>query len=292
MLSEVVLTTLLKAHLAAGAAVLLVLAIRSLARPLIGACHTYALWILVPVAATTTLFPSLAEFRGLSGAADLGLVGQGRHATALVLAWLAGVAVSAALTAAGEVRFRRLIRRGLAGPAVVGALWPRLVTPADFEARFTPDEQALIRRHERMHVARRDPMANLAIAAAQALGWFNPLIHVAARCARLDQEAACDAAVVEHQPGIRRAYAEALLKAQLSRPGSALACAFGGFARHPLETRIRLLARPPLGLREYLARAGLVGALAVSLALALWAAAPQAPLQAGFDWSSAVHAGA
>ena len=44
--------------------------------------------------------------------------------------------------------------------------------------------------------------------------WFNPLIHLAAHLIRIDQEIACDETVVARHPGDRKAYAQALLKAQ------------------------------------------------------------------------------
>jgi len=53
----------------------------------------------------------------------------------------------------------------------------------------------------------------------RALLWFHPLVYAAARCLRMDQELACDAAVVEARPQCRRTYAETLLKSQLTESG-------------------------------------------------------------------------
>src|SRR5690606_27352124 len=76
-----------------------------------------------------------------------------------VLAWLAGVAAAAWLFARQQRRFVAglgpLVRgpdghwRGarVPGPAVVGALRPRIVLPADFEARHGADEAALVVEH-------------------------------------------------------------------------------------------------------------------------------------------------
>jgi len=280
MTAELALLTLVRAHLAASIAILVVMAARGPARRLLGSEFTYGLWMLAPTAAVASLFPTLAEFRGAPAPAEhvSALLGVGLPSAGFSLAlWGAGAAATAALFAAAELRFRRLAARGLAGPAVMGLCWPRVVVPADYEARFDGAERRFIRQHERAHIARRDPQANAFIAAMQVLGWFNPLIHLAAGAARLDQEIACDAAVVDRRPAIRRPYAATLLKAHLSGPRSVLACAWAATARHPLETRILMLNRPSPSLAQYLMRAGTVLACTVATAVAVWALAPQSP---------------
>lgn len=281
MTAELLVLTLARAQFAAGAAILLVLAIRPLARRLLGAEFAYRLWVLAPVAGLTSLFPSLADFAGAAPAAAVRppfLDGPLPHSDALLALWATGAAVTLALFAAAEARFRRLARQGLAGPAVVGLTWPRMVTPSDYAQRFDAAERDFIRRHERAHIARHDPQANGFVAAMQALFWFNPLVHAAAAAVRLDQELACDAAVVERRPEIRRAYAATLMKAHLTRPDSRLACAWAAAGRHPLETRIRMLSRPSLSLGQYLAGAAAVLVAAVSVALAIWGLSPEFPL--------------
>src|SRR5665213_3210218 len=114
-----------------------------------------------------------------------------------------------------QLRFLHMARRGRAGPAVTGFFVPRIVMPADADEIYSAEERALIRAHERTHIDRGDPRTNGFIALAQCLLWFNPLVHVAAREARLDQELACDAAVLTHRSGQKRLYAETLLKTQI-----------------------------------------------------------------------------
>ncbi len=97
-----------------------------------------------------------------------------------------------------------------AGPALVGVLRPRIVIPADFEARFTPDEQRLIVAHELAHLRAGDAQINALAALVCSLQWFNPLVHLASRLVRIDQELACDAAVVARAPLGRRDYAAAM----------------------------------------------------------------------------------
>src|ERR1700761_7264620 len=142
-------------------------------------------------------------------------------AEALFVVWLAGAVLSIALLVWRQRRFLATLGRlsrsdtGLVlaegigvGPAVVGCIAPRVVVPADFDQRFTTEEQAVVLAHENAHLARQDARANGLVVLAQCLCWFNPLVHVAARLVRLDQELACDALVVRRYPAARRRYAE------------------------------------------------------------------------------------
>ncbi|HTK34804.1 MAG TPA: M56 family metallopeptidase [Caulobacteraceae bacterium] len=269
--ADLLVDALVRSQIAASLAIMLVLALRPAAQRLIGAELTYRLWVVAPVAAVVALFPSLSEFLSQGDAAPPALH---PHATLLLEAWALGVTTVGGLMALAEALFRRSARQGRAGPAVMGVSWPRIVTPSDYAERFTAAERALIGRHERTHIARRDPRANLFIAAMGALAWFNPLVHIAAACARLDQELACDAAVIEAWPGCRRDYGATLVKAHMSRLASPLACAWPAAGRHPLEVRLGMLARPPLSLSHYVKGAAGIGLVAVILAIGVWTLAP------------------
>jgi beta-lactamase regulating signal transducer with metallopeptidase domain len=188
--------------------------------------------------------------------------------------WLIGVAGLGLAFLAAEVRFRRLAQLGLAGPAVVGVASPRLVVPLDFTERFSVEERGFIRRHERAHMQRQDTLANLVMAVIQALSWFNPIVHLAAAQARLDQELACDAQVVDGRPSDRRGYGEALVKVQLSGRTTGLACAWTPAGRHPLELRLSALGQAEPDLRRYVAGAVAVVTLGVILSTAVWSLAP------------------
>lgn len=270
MASELFVRTLLRAEAAVALAILLVLALRAPARRLIGPALAYRLWALVLVAAGSSLFPTLAEFRA---GAIVHHAEPWPAAQVLAIAWLVGAAAMVLAVLAAEIRFRRLANRGLAGPAIVGVAAPRLVTPYDYHARFTPQERAFIRRHERTHLEQNHPLTNAVIAGLQVLGWFNPLVHLAAAAARFDQELACDFLILEGRPKDRRVYGEALLKAQLGGRSlcSPLSCAW---SRHPLEVRLRALASPELTLGRYRAGFAFVGAVGFGVAMAIWTGAP------------------
>jgi beta-lactamase regulating signal transducer with metallopeptidase domain len=194
--------------------------------------------------------------------------------------WLAGATLGVAIIAYCQLRFLNMARRGRAGPAVTGFFVPRIIMPGDAETRYSPEERVLIRAHERTHIDRGDPRTNGLIAFAQCLLWFNPLIHVAAREARLDQELACDAAVLAHRSGQKRRYAETLLKTQIGAVATPLGCHWlAGAAPHPLERRIQALRRPAPDFRRRDWGVGLMALAVVAAAYGAWKAQPAAMAQ-------------
>ena len=262
----------LRANLLGAAAILAVLAVRRPARRLFGPEVAYWLWGVPLLVFAGALLPAgnvapdapahVAVFGRLAGPAE---------PAPWLAAWACGVVGSGALAWRAQARFLRLSRGGRAGPAVVGVIAPRVGMPAD-DGRYTPEERALVRAHEREHIARRDPQARAWIAILQCLAWFNPLAHVAANAARLDQELACDAAVIRHRPQARGAYARALMKTQMSATPLPFGCYWPSASRHPLEVRVALLKRRPRPFE--MAGAILVGAAAVSAGCAAWATQP------------------
>lgn len=229
----------LQANLAAAAAILFVTAVRLPVRRLYGAEAAYHLWVIPPAAG---LIGAVLFFVNLTaGSAQAPFAPPATVKLALAV-WMAGVVAMAAVFALAQRRFHAELRAGRAGPAVVGFISPRIVMPAD-DAGYSPEELELIRAHERTHVARKDPRAVAYMAAAQCLCWFNPLVHVAARLLRLDQELACDAAVMLSRPKARGLYAGTLLKTQLAATPLPLGCYWPARGRHPLEVRVALLAQ-------------------------------------------------
>jgi len=108
----------------------------------------------------------------------------------------------------------------LAGPHISGFFTPTVLLPQDFCRRFTPQQQQLILRHELTHWQRGDLHWNYLALALLILCWFNPLIWIAYRRYRQDQELACDAVVLKdaHQQD-RIAYGYALVS-NLQQPAS------------------------------------------------------------------------
>jgi len=312
MASELILF-LAKANLAMAAAVLLVLVLRKPVRAVFGARTAYALWLIAPLsilallvpARTMTLpyqpAPAAVVAHAPTGAVPTAIappsaperlrrlpVGEVLFGLWIVVA-LGGLAIQAE-------RQRRFVRslgklstddgllwsdRPGVGPAVIGAISPRVVLPADFAERFTPQEQALILAHEKNHLAVGDAQINAVVTGLQCLFWFNPMVHLGAAVLRVDQEIACDAAVLARHPKTRRAYGEAMLKTQLAACAPPLGCHWPASANTQLKERFTLLARHHSSRSRHLAGAAAVAVLSLSASVAAWAAQPAQVVQQG-----------
>lgn len=87
---------------------------------------------------------------------------------------------------------------GLASPALLGFVRPRLLLPQGAMGELGPDRLRHIFMHELAHLKRRDILMNWVLTALQAVHWFNPLVWLAFRRMREDRELACDALVLSH----------------------------------------------------------------------------------------------
>lgn len=267
-----VLAALLRFNLVLSLAILAVFALRIPARRLFGPEVAYGLWAAPPAAALAAILParvddSAPQVHALTAALTA-------YAGPALLAWAAGVVLLIVGLGRAQAGFMAEARRGRAAPSVVGVIAPRILMPAD-DGTYTAEERALIRAHEREHVARLDPRARALAAVLQALCWFNPLAHLGAHLMRLDQELACDAAVLRRRPRDRALYARTLLKTQLAAQPLPFGCYWSARSRHPLEVRIGQLKATPLG--DGLIGSSLIGTAIVSVAMAAWHLQPPAP---------------
>jgi beta-lactamase regulating signal transducer with metallopeptidase domain len=309
------LALLLRATLAVSFAVLVLWPLRRALRRRFGAGVAYAAWWLIPAVAIACLLPARVQDAAPLAAppAQIAAPVAAAVAEAPTFSIPAGVWLSLwALGALGmalrlwrqQRRFERALgelqplpqrlwrstaRSGL--PAVIGALRARIVLPEDFAQRYDHEQQRLLLAHERTHLHRGDPLANLAVAALRCLFWFNPLVHLAAARFRHDQELACDQAVIAAHPNSRRAYGEAMLKTLMTDRQAPLGCHWG--FSHPLKERVmQLTSSAP---RPWARRVG-VAAVALSIlgaGFAVWSAqppryvaAPGGDLRAGFTAGS------
>jgi beta-lactamase regulating signal transducer with metallopeptidase domain/ankyrin repeat protein len=300
---------LLKLNLAAGAAILAVMALRTAMRNWFGARVAYALWLVVPVAVAAVLLPAREIIVDVATRAPA-VVSQGAVAKAWVaaplpvdarldpsvlitVAWATGVLLALIVLAWRQAAFMRSLgrlRRETKGvfrsgavataPAIIGAVWPKLILPGDFEARFDAEEREMVLAHERVHLRRLDPTINGLAALAQCLNWFNPLIHLAAHTMRIDQELACDAAVMAKFPKARRRYAEAILKTQIAPLGLPLGCYWPVRGVHPLKQRITMLKRGLPDKRRMVAGALVAAAACLSSGCVVWVVQPISEIQA------------
>lgn len=263
---------LLETSLAVTALMLLVLAVRRPVAHFFGAGWAYALWllpvlrlVLPPCHLFGDAIPSLLAAAPAAihqGAATASTVPA---ATAIPLdweplllaLWLAGSAAFILWQSASYIAFMRRLGIGsqvhaslaqdvgiiesaeVDGPLAIGLLDRWIVVPADFAIRYTPQEQQLALRHERIHHQREDIFWNMVALAVLALNWFNPVAYLAFRAFRTDQELSCDAAVAAGASGEeRRDYAFALVKSA-SRPGLIAACPLNHAGQ--LKQRLRMM---------------------------------------------------
>lgn len=298
--------------LACTGALACVALLRQPCRRWFGAGSAFLLWALPPLAMFASQLPHApaASAGGLSGAAWVVVSGSDAWprarvaavdwAGALAWAWWLGVAASLLRAAVAQARYRKGLRGAVplagvslrwpvlraasvaTGPALVGGWHPRIVVPADFEARYTEDEQALILAHEAMHARRHDGCWSLLAQLFASLLWFHPLAWWALAALRHDQELACDAAVLRERRGCRRSYAQAMLKTPIARHALPVGCSWS--SRHPLTERIAMLKLPsPSPARRYvggLASLAIAGALASTVYAASTPVTPQ-PRQQG-----------
>ncbi len=294
MTSEI-LSLLTSISLTSSAVIVLLLCLRLPLRRWAGSNLVYQSWLLLPlvllamclphpVQQKTVLFLPITEMI----VSTVTVPGQPTSTWPAVMnvIWLAGVVLSLCWFILQHRWFVRslgklskhadfyLAEHEHAGPAMMGLWHTRIIMPADFFDRYSEHEQDLILRHEYIHQQRRDVCMNTLFALAQCLFWFNPLLHLAARCFRLDQELACDALVIRHQPAARRSYAEAMLKTQLNLQTGVLACHWQ--SHHPLKERIMNLSQNyPSPIRR-LASLILLCSIGSFSAYQAWAISPQA----------------
>lgn len=285
---------LIESTLAMSAGLLLALLVRRPLRYRFGAAVGYAVWLAVPLATVAVWLPAMPA---PADAARLS-VGVGRTASLIAEAapaldyvatamavWGGGIVVVAWTLAWRQRNFvrglGRLTRRddgllqaeaasGL--PAAIGVWRPRIVVPRDFDRRYSREQQALMRAHERAHIERGDLYVNAFVGVLRAVFWFNPLLHYAVRHFRHDQELACDQRVIAAHPNARRAYGQAMLDAQLA--GSPLPCGCHWGYSHPLKERIAMLRQPLPSFTRLALGSAIALSLSGVLGVAAWASQP------------------
>ncbi|PIC01726.1 TonB family protein [Caulobacter sp. X] len=296
-MSAGVLSEIIGANLALATGVAGVMVLRGPVRRRLGALAAYLLWLTPPLCALAALSPApikaaplapivVSTSQAIRDAVPAALASQAAT-TLTLLTWALGAIAMATAFAIRQVRFTRSMgpltphaqdpsllqgRHVGSGPMVLASPWPRIVVPADFDVRFKGEARDLVLAHERVHLERGDALINALVAAAQCLAWFNPLVHLGAHRLRLDQEMACDEAVLARRPQARRLYAETLLDTLLVPRVVPFGCHWPAGGAHPLKERLVMLnipARSPARKAAGLALAALVG---LAGAGAVWAA--------------------
>ena len=286
--------------------VALVLLLRRPCRRLFGAGRAFQLWALVPLMLLASELPHgprdsetfvpVVVLRLVPAAVPTAVHATGGPAVhwpvVICLLWSAVALLLVVLAALAQTRYQRRLRDAVrvdrsgarwpvlratqtdVGPALVGAWRPRIVLPADFDARYERVERELIVAHETMHARRRDGVFCLLAQLLRIAFWCHPLAWWAWLAFRHDQELACDAAVLREHGGARRSYATAMLKTQVANDLLPVGCPWS--PRHPVTERIAMLKSSPPSPRTRRIGSTLLTALAATAAGVVYAASPVA----------------
>src|SRR5688572_14403108 len=294
------LRSLFALTLVSSVSILMVLSTRHLARRAFGASVAYRAWLLVPISMLALFIPGardagyelviqaqvgpvsalVTQSLGASLGADTAvnrqawLIGAWSVGTLLFVAYVAGLQRAFVKGLGTLSEFQGTLRAQTAAgcPALIGVLRPKVVLPDDFETRYTAQEQSLILAHENVHLRRLDALWNALTVLVRSVFWFNPLIHIAANRMRVDQELACDAAVIERHPASRRIYAGAMLKTQLADAALPVGCHWT--STHPFKERLEMIkSEIPTRARRALG-GSVLAVVSVLVGYAAWAAEP------------------
>ena len=108
-------------------------------------------------------------------------------------------------------KFRLVRSPAVAAPLSIG-LFERATRVVLPEKEYSPEELALVFRHELIHIGRQDAWSKFFLAFCAAVCWFNPLMWLAMGKSADDLELSCDEAVLENETDARRRqYADLLL---------------------------------------------------------------------------------
>jgi bla regulator protein blaR1 len=294
---------LLDTLLATSALALLVLLIREPVRRRFGSRVTYALWLIpaarlfmptltrtvertIPAESVQPLAASpLREAIWMARVTpvDATVIDRlGGWAAILLTVW-AGIAAALFLSrivafyrdrrailasAVGSVRLGsvRVVRTPeVLSPVAVGIFDRIIAVPSDFDRRYSERERQLVLEHELEHHRSGDLIANLFAFVLLCLQWFNPLAWVAHAAFRFDQEAACDARVLDKANTHDRAdYGRAIAKAA---SGRALLFASALDRRNRLHRRLQSMLSSPNPARQLLGRAMVITLIVAALPL-------------------------
>jgi beta-lactamase regulating signal transducer with metallopeptidase domain len=153
----------------------------------------------------------------------------------------------------------------IVSPVALGIVRPIIAVPADFDTLYETRERRLVLEHELAHHRSGDLFANLFAFVLLCLQWFNPLAWAAHAAFRFDQEAACDARVLDKVKAVDRAgYGRAIAKAASGR-----ALLFASALDRPtsLQRRLKSMLRTANPARRLTGRVIVLSAIAVALPL-------------------------
>lgn len=113
---------------------------------------------------------------------------------------------------------------GIRSPFVMGVIHPKIYLPTNMD----DNEKRHILRHERAHIAHKDPLVRMLGSVALILHWWNPLVWYAIHKMNQDMEMFCDETVLAKATlAERKAYSNSLLQFAMKQSGLAVTISFG-----------------------------------------------------------------
>lgn len=109
-------------------------------------------------------------------------------------------------------------------PFVMGVVHPKIYLPTNMD----DNEKCHILRHERAHIAHKDPLVRILGSVALVLHWWNPLVWYAIHKMNQDMEMFCDeTALAKATVAERKAYSNSLLQFAMKQSGLVVTVSFG-----------------------------------------------------------------
>jgi bla regulator protein BlaR1 len=295
---------LLATLVATSALMALVLFVREPVRKWFGSRVSYGLWLIpaarlfmptlthvvertipAPMAIQPLAEPLVSEQLWMARVAPTGsspIDQAGGWPTILIAAWLAVAAtlfisrmiaygrdrraILAASVPVARIGAVRIVRSPeVLSPVALGVFDPVIAIPSGFDRLYGARERRFVLAHELAHHRSGDLIANLFAFVVLCLQWFNPLAWLAHAAFRFDQEAACDARVLDKgAAGDRADYGRAIAKAA---SGRALLFASALDRRNNLHRRLQSMLRSSNPTKRLAGRLMVVSAIAVALPL-------------------------
>lgn len=128
-------------------------------------------------------------------------------------------------------------------PAVYGFWKPKIYFPIKLMDELSSEQVSLIIKHEEHHIKQQHLWLNLVWDIAVCCFWFNPLVYIARKGFRHDQELFCDYLVLnKSNNGDQESYGLALLSTVSATHSVSLLCSWKAF--NQLEERIMNIKQP------------------------------------------------
>ena len=195
----------------------------------IGASLTYKLWALIPgclivnnLPMSLVNMPSNSFTRYVVGVKPT--IETAEFETVLFI-WLTGASVITAYVLMHHIKIWASIGKQRAihtnayysnkttTPMLFGFISPKVLIPFSFKSVFSTKQQALVLEHENIHRKHHDHLWNMSALIIAIVFWFNPLVWLALKSFRINQELACDHAVLKDKTDNEKLiYAKALVQ--------------------------------------------------------------------------------